>query len=123
MAPRLRVPWLPAALIAAAVAGGALPLGERSASQSPEPIGFLSINEGTTSRTASGADNVVSGLAALADGSLAVLTGSPWRTGGQGLFRSSTCGSDVTVTVPRDRAKSQPRSGAGRPVYNRRPHS
>src|SRR2546425_2740923 len=84
MTPRLRVLWLASALIPAAVASGALPHGERSPLQSPEPIGFLYINEGTTDRSVAGADNVVSGLAALDDGSLAVLPGSPWRTGGKG---------------------------------------
>src|SRR2546425_10535775 len=84
MTPRLRVLWLASALIPAAVASGALPHGERSPLQSPEPIGFLYINEGTTDRSVAGGDNVVSGLAALADGSLAGLPGAPWRPGGKG---------------------------------------
>src|SRR2546425_11069219 len=97
MTPRLRVLWLASALIPAAVASGALPHGERSPLQSPEPIGFLYINEGTTDRSVAGGDNVVSGLAALADGSLAVLPGSPWRTGGKGPSGS------VFVGAPRIR--------------------
>src|SRR3989442_14986775 len=84
MVRRLPVLWLTVALTLAAVAAEALPHGERSAPQSPEPIGFLYINEGTADRSVAGGDNVVSGLAALADGSLAVLPGSPWRTGGKG---------------------------------------
>src|SRR5207245_7287623 len=48
------------------------------------PIGYLYINEGTSDRTATGAPNVVSGVAVYSDGSLALLPGSPWSTGGRG---------------------------------------
>ena len=95
MTPRLTVVSLAAALILATVAAGALPHGVRAPLQSPEAIGYLYINEGTSDRAVAGADNVVSGLAALADGSLALLPGSPWRTGGKGPSES------VFVSSPR----------------------
>jgi 6-phosphogluconolactonase (cycloisomerase 2 family) len=47
-------------------------------------IGFLYINEGTSDRTTAGGDNVVTGVAAYADGSVVLLPGSPWPTGGLG---------------------------------------
>src|SRR5712691_2757632 len=50
------------------------------------PIGFVYVNEGTTDRTARGAPNAISGIAAYDDGSLVLLPGSPWRTGGLGPF-------------------------------------
>ena len=49
---------------------------------SHSPIGFLYINEGTGDRRIEGAGNVVSGFAAFADGSVELLPGSPWPTGG-----------------------------------------
>src|SRR3989338_4288747 len=85
MSPRLRaVSWSAAGVVGAAAAGGALPRGRRSPLLAPGLIGYLYINEGTSDRAAAGAGNVVSGLAAFADGSLAVLPGSPWATGGKG---------------------------------------
>src|SRR6185436_10008231 len=85
MSPRLRVfSWTAAVLLVAAAAGGALPRGRRTPLVAPGLIGYLYINEGTSDRNVPGAGNVVSGLAAFADGSLSVLPGSPWRTGGMG---------------------------------------
>jgi 6-phosphogluconolactonase (cycloisomerase 2 family) len=46
-------------------------------------IGFLYVNEGTSDRNLDGADNVVSGFAAHADGCVERLPGSPWPTGGR----------------------------------------
>src|SRR5258706_16455188 len=85
MSLRLRpLSWTAAVLLVAAAAGGALPRGRRSPLVAPGLIGYLYINEGTSNRNVPGAGNVVSGLAAFADGSLAVLPGSPWSTGGTG---------------------------------------
>ena len=85
MSLRLRaLSWTAAVLLVAAAAGGALPRGRRSPLAAPGLIGYLYINEGTSDRNVPGAGNVVSGLAAFADGSLAVLPGSPWSTGGTG---------------------------------------
>src|SRR5436309_3073004 len=74
-----------AALLLALAVGLAMPRARvPGPAQLEGPIGFLYINEGTTDRTKSTSDNVVSGLAAFADGSLVVLPGSPWFTGGRG---------------------------------------
>src|SRR2546422_4000697 len=74
-----------AALLLALAVGLAMPRARMPGpAQLEGPIGFLYINEGTTDRTKSASDNVVSGLAAFADGSLVVLPGSPWFTGGRG---------------------------------------
>src|SRR5437773_11582216 len=74
-----------AALLLALAVGFAMPRARLPGpAQLEGPIGFLYINEGTTDRTRSVSDNVVSGLAAFADGSLVVLPGSPWFTGGRG---------------------------------------
>src|SRR2546426_6741600 len=81
---RLRASWWFAiALLAAIVAGRAAPRG-RSPLQSPGLIGYLYVNEGTLDRGVADAENAVSGFAAFADGALALLPGSPWRTGGRG---------------------------------------
>jgi len=50
---------------------------------SGDRIGFLYVNEGTSDRALEGADNVVSGFAAHADGCVERLAGSPWPTGGR----------------------------------------
>ncbi|HET8947053.1 MAG TPA: thrombospondin type 3 repeat-containing protein, partial [Candidatus Polarisedimenticolia bacterium] len=50
---------------------------------SGDRIGFLYVNEGTSDRALEGADNVVSGYAAHADGCVERLAGSPWPTGGR----------------------------------------
>jgi len=85
MSPRIRVvSWTAAVLLVAAAVGGALPRGRRSPLVAPGLIGYVYINEGTSDRNVPGAGNVVSGLAAFADGSLSVLPGSPWSTGGTG---------------------------------------
>jgi DNA-binding beta-propeller fold protein YncE len=47
-------------------------------------IGFLYINEGTIDRDLAGAANAVTGIAAFSDGSVELLPGSPWPTGGRG---------------------------------------
>ncbi len=56
------------------------------AAHPPGLIGYLYINEVTSDRTAVGAPNVVSGFEAFADGSLRLLPGSPFPTGGRGPF-------------------------------------
>jgi 6-phosphogluconolactonase (cycloisomerase 2 family) len=85
MSPRLRVfSWTAAVLLVAVAVGGALPRGRRSPLVAPGLIGYIYINEGTSNRNVPESGNVVSGLAAFADGSLAVLPGSPWTTGGTG---------------------------------------
>jgi 6-phosphogluconolactonase (cycloisomerase 2 family) len=79
-----------AALVLAAVGGRGLP--GAGASGSPaggDLIGYLYVNEGTSDRDQQDADNVVSGLAAHADGSLSLLSGSPWSTGGRGTAVAS----------------------------------
>jgi 6-phosphogluconolactonase (cycloisomerase 2 family) len=79
-----------AALILAAVAGWGLPrAGVPGAPPDAGLIGYLYVNERTSDRSRDFADNVVSGLAAFADGSLALLPGSPWRTGGRGAAGAS----------------------------------
>jgi 6-phosphogluconolactonase (cycloisomerase 2 family) len=82
--------WSAAALLlpALAVAVG-VPRGAGDAPASGAPIGFLYVNEGTRDRDGGDPANVVSGLAAHADGSLAVLPGSPWPTGGRGPTESA----------------------------------
>jgi 6-phosphogluconolactonase (cycloisomerase 2 family) len=99
---RRRLPsalWVGAAVaLVAAAAGRGMPragaapgmavTGRASAGgtvEAPGLIGFLYINEGTSDRNLEAADNLVSGFAAFADGSLALLPGSPWPTGGQGV--------------------------------------
>jgi 6-phosphogluconolactonase (cycloisomerase 2 family) len=85
MSPRFRaLSWTAAAFLVAAAAGGALPRGRRSPLVAPGLIGYIYINEGTSDRNVAAAGNVVSGLAAFANGSLEVLPGSPWSTGGTG---------------------------------------
>jgi len=82
---RLRASWWFAiALLVALAAGGAAPRGGRSPLLVPGIIGYLYVNEGTLDRGVADAENAVSGFAAFADGALALLPGSPWRTGGRG---------------------------------------
>jgi len=47
-------------------------------------IGYLYVNEGSSDRNNPLADNVITGLNAWSDGTLTLLTGSPWQTGGRG---------------------------------------
>jgi 6-phosphogluconolactonase (cycloisomerase 2 family) len=77
------VAWTGAAVALSAVIGGGL--ASRVAAQAPGLIGFLYVNEGTSERGQEAAPNLISGFAAHADGSLALLPGSPWPTGGAGL--------------------------------------
>lgn len=77
--------WVATAVLVAAVTGRPLPrAGVAGPLQEAQPIGYLYINQGTTDRNSDRTDNVVSGLAAFADGSLSILPGSPWPTGGHG---------------------------------------
>ncbi|MFQ5876217.1 MAG: beta-propeller fold lactonase family protein [Acidobacteriota bacterium] len=73
----------PALLLLAAIAGTS-PATAADAGPFPELIGYVYVNEGTTDRSRLAAPNVVTGLAAFSDGSLALLSGSPWPTGGTG---------------------------------------
>src|SRR3989442_6581413 len=76
--------WFATSFLVAAIAGGAVPRSLRSPLEAPGLIGYLYVNEGTLDRNVAGAGNVVSGYAAFADGSVALLLGSPWATGGEG---------------------------------------
>jgi 6-phosphogluconolactonase (cycloisomerase 2 family) len=92
--------WVATAVLLASVAGRALPraavggasleaagpLGAAGTLQEPgeRPIGYLYINQGTIDRNSERTNNIVSGLAAFADGSVSLLPGSPWPTGGHG---------------------------------------
>src|SRR5262249_25777892 len=72
------------ALFLGTVAGGLQPRAARPALEPPALIGWLYVAEGTVDRGVPNSENAVSGFAALADGSLALLPGSPWGTGGRG---------------------------------------
>src|SRR5438093_5273218 len=76
--------WVATVLLAAVVAGAAVPRGGRAPLEAPGLIGYLYVNEGTIDSTLPDSENAVSGFAAFADGSLALLPGSPWTTGGKG---------------------------------------
>ncbi len=47
-------------------------------------IGYLYVNEGSSDRTNPLSNNVITGLTAWSDGTLSLVSGSPWQTGGRG---------------------------------------